>query len=292
MANINYYLEFFLTRYCNQDCYYCSIFKTGKETECDIDKIKHVLDLCPDNTIITMSGGEIGLIKNVDDVYKIIRDHKNVKGIIALSNGLLRKRGVDWLGDVEYVEHPIKDIIGTDVIKFYDMPYLFNDNLNIIVGTEMTVKSVLFNWDYFKNTDFVTDKFYIKIMANKTHSILKYAAQCEELFTLLNSTQLRMVDAAKHPEKYNAHQKLCMYNPPYPYIDFDENLIGHCASSHGRCNKVEFTDENFRLLLKGMLFNNCDYCLNCYTFDHSERVSKAKMLLSCKKGIFQNRTYR
>jgi len=289
---MNYYLELFLTRYCNQDCYYCSIFKTGKQTECDISKIKYVLDHVPNNTVITMSGGEIGLITNIDEAFKTIHNHKNVKGVIALSNGLIRKRGVDWLDKVEYVEHPIKDIVGRDIIKFYpDLPYVYN-NVNVIVATEKTVKSLLDHWDYFKDTEFVTDKFYIKIMAFKTHSIISYLNDIERLFTLLKTPQLRMVESARHLDSNQSQKILCMLNPPYPFIDLDNDLIGHCASSHGRCKRVPLTVENLNLLPQGLLFNDCDYCQSCYTYDDGISKSKAKLLLKSRHGEFQNRSYR
>lgn len=285
-----YYLDLFLTRYCNQSCYYCSIFKEAKSTECDVSKVKYILDHCPSNTAIEMLGGEIGLLKNLDDVFNVIMDHKNVKSVIVESNGLVRKRGVDWLDRVIYIEHPIEDIVGREVIKFYpDLPYYHSRN--VIVATEITVKSILENWEYFKDTEFLTDKFKLKVMSLKTHTIESYIPEIERLYKLTNDKQIRMVEAAKNPKMYQAQKTLCKLNAPYPYIDLDENLIGHCAAYHGVTEKVPFTLDNFKLLPTGKLFTNCEYCKECYIFDSIGRKSKARLLLKSGRGEYENRSY-
>ena len=61
-----YFIELLATRQCNQDCYYC----TTKEEmsgyiEVDLDYLKWVLDQCPDNLGVEMTGGEIGLLTNI-----------------------------------------------------------------------------------------------------------------------------------------------------------------------------------------------------------------------------------
>ena len=107
-----YYLQLFLTRNCNQSCYYCSIFRNKATEEVDLAKLKYILDEGPSDMAIEMTGGEIGLIPNLDNVFKLIHNHQSVKKIIVMSNGLVRKNGVDWLAldKVDYVEHLVKDI--------------------------------------------------------------------------------------------------------------------------------------------------------------------------------------
>jgi len=283
-----YFIEFFLTRNCNQSCYYCGIFKENKTVEVDIDRVKYILDNSPSNLGIEMTGGEIGLIKNLDDVFKAIYNHKHTKHILALSNGLIRVRGVDWLDKVEYIEHLIKDIKGTDVEKFYDIEFL-ETATNIIVATEMTTKSLLFNWDHFKHTEFVTDKFFIKPM-NKTRNILRYAPQAIELFKLLgNKREIKMTQCAKDTNLYANQKQLCCLNTPSPFVDFDENVIGHCAITFHDCKTVPFTVKNYKKLPYGELFNDCEYCKTCHAFDDGE--GKINFILESKRGNFQNRNY-
>jgi len=286
---MSYYLELFLTRNCNQNCYYCNIFTHNEEVEVDIERLKHVLTLIPTNTTVEMTGGEIGLIINIDDVFKTIYDHKNIKGIIALSNGLIRQRGVDWLDKVEYVEHLIADIKGRHITKFYNMDFI-DGAKNIIVATETTVTSLLENWNFFKKTEFVTDKFFIKLMNNKTHDIKNYSDKAIHLFTLLkDSRQIFLITSFNNPE-IGAHKKLlCEANSPSPFIDFDQWEIGHCAIEYGETKRLPFTIKNIKRLPYGDLFGRCEYCDKCYSFDDGK--NKIRYIMESRKGNFKNRDY-
>jgi len=285
---MSYYIQLFLTRNCNQDCYYCSIYRDSKAVECDISKLKWVLDNSPKNVSVELTGGELGLITNIDDVFKTTYTHSNVGKVIVLSNGLIRKIGVDWLDKVEYHEHLIKDIRGTEVIKFYDLDFYHSNN--IIVGTEMVVKSILFNWDHFKSTEFVTDKFKIKLMNDKTHNIRYYTVQATELYTLLNNErELKMINAFKDNSLYKDQKSMCSLNPPHTYIDFEDNVIGHCAVRFNICEKAKLNKKNYRKLPFGKLFKECDYCQSCYAFDPG--CEKASFILKSRRGEFRNRSY-
>jgi len=285
---MSYYIQLFLTRNCNQTCYYCSIYRNANEIECDISKLNWVLSNSPKNVNIELTGGEVGLITNIDDVFKTAYDHPNVGKIIVLSNGLIRKQGVDWLDKVEYHEHLIKDIQGREIIKFYDLDFYHSNN--IIVGTEMTVKSILFNWDYYKTTEFVTDKFKIKLMNDKTHNIKHYIVQATELYTLLkNKRELKMIEAFKDNSLYKDIKSICSLNPPHPYIDFEDNMIGHCAIRFNICEKVKLTESNYKKLPFGKLFGEYNYCQSCYAFDPGHE--KASFILKSRRGEFRNRSY-
>ena len=100
-----YFIELLINRDCNQRCYYCTTKKSTDNKESDIDYLRYVLSCLPDETGVEITGGEIGLVDNIDDVFKVVHDHPKIKHIIALSNGCLRVKGVDWLDKVEYWEH-------------------------------------------------------------------------------------------------------------------------------------------------------------------------------------------
>jgi len=286
---MNYYIQLFLARHCNQSCYYCNIHRGSNTTECDISKLKFILDNCGPNLGVELTGGEIGLINNIDEVFKTVHDHKNVKDIIVLSNGLIRKRGVDWLNRVEYKEHLIKDINGTEIIKFYDLDFT-DMAINILVATELTTKSIVDNWDYFKETEIVSNKFFIKLMNAKTHNIRRYVYKATELFRLLNDKRhLKMIECFKDSNLHVDQKKLCSLNPPHTYIDFDDWRIGHCAIPFD-CKRSDVTIENLNKLIKGELFGPCKYCESCYTFDDGS--DKASFIIKSKKGQYANRSYR
>jgi len=287
---MNYHIQFFLTRNCNQSCYYCSIFRDGITEEVNLTRLKYILDAGPSNVTVEMTGGEVGLIPNLDAVFKLIYGHRSVKRIIVMSNGLVRKNGVDWLDKVEYVEHLVKDIKGIDIIKFYDMNFDVNAT-NIIVATEITTKSILYNWDHFKNSEIMNDNFFIKLMNNKTHDIKKYTDQALSLFSLMgDNRQYKMVKCFLNKQLYVSQKKICSMNPPHTYIDFDDNVIGHCAVNFQGCDKKPFTIKNYDLLPSGELFSDCNYCTSCYSFDDGN--DKAAYLIKSKKGDFMNRSYR
>ena len=107
MTNV-FFVEFMLTRSCNFTCNHCDVYDRNGKTKVDIEFLKYVLELCPDDLMVEMTGGEIGLITNIDEVYRVIQSHEKVKYIQVMSNGLMRQRGTTWLKDVyRYNEHLI-----------------------------------------------------------------------------------------------------------------------------------------------------------------------------------------
>ena len=286
-----YYLGLCLTRICNQSCYYCSVFvDTPIVNDTDISYLKYVLDSMPPGSAVEMTGGEIGQIKNIDEVFKTIYNHKNIDKIMAMSNGLLRYKGVDWLDKVEYYEHLVWNIRGLDIKKFYDMPF-YNKGQTVIVATEMTVTSLLENWDFYKQSSLMKENIYIKLMNKKTHDIERYADKALKLFQLMkDKKQIKMAESFKDRSLYIAQKQLCSFNSPYPYVDFESKELGHCAIPFNKAKRVEFTPNNLQLQLKGELFTDCNYCNQCYTFDDGN--DKIYYILNCKKGNYMNRSYK
>ena len=286
-----FYTQFFLTRNCTKYCYYCSVFKGHKETEVDMDYLKYVLEYIPQNSAIEMTGGEIGLVTNIDDVFKTIYDHKNVKKVLALSNGYLRVIGVDWLDKVEYSEHLIYDINGRDIEKFYDLDFT-DKGKTVLVTTEKTTRSILENMDYFRDMGLFTDKFFIKIMNQKTHDISKYWYNVFELYTRLNDEyhiNMALAFINKNKKPYDIKRNICMKNPPHCFIDFESDEIGHCAVLFHKSKRAVFNPENYVKLMKGELFDACDYCSGCYNYD--DGLNKIENILRAKKGEYHNRSY-
>ena len=291
MRTTMYYIELVLTRQCNKTCYYCCIARGCEKTKVDIDYLKYVLDCSLRKLGVDMTGGEVGLIENLDEVFKTIYDHKNVKEISLYSNGLVRKRGVDWLNKVTYYEHLIHDIDGKNIIKFYEDLDFDQPGRSVIVTTENTTRSLLDHWDYFKNIGLFKPGFYIKLMNEKVYDISDYALKLLRLFNKLDDKyHKKMVFSFISKDLYSDEKAQCTLNPPYPFIDFEEQDIGHCAIQFGECYRRPFSKKNFALLRFGSLFESTTYCQKCYNFDSGE--DKAQYVLNCKKGRWMNRSYK
>ena len=265
-----YFIELILTKKCNQDCYYCNIFEPESEVEIDIDFLKYVLGCLPDNTAVEITGGEIGLISNIEKAIVTIFDNKNIKKGIILSNGLLRCKTDAWKL-AEYWEHLIFDIDDLHIKKFYDLD-LEEDHKYIIVTTEKTTKSVLKNWNHFEEIGLFRPNFFYKLMNGKTHTIQNYSEELIELYGRLNDKYcLDMLLHFRTKGVFLRDEKnLCSLDTPNPFIDFESKQVGHCAIFCQTCQKKEFSELNVKKLVERELFDKLDCCASCYAFDYGK----------------------
>ncbi len=271
-----YHLQLMLTKKCNQKCYYCTT-ATDESTEVDIDFLKYVLDCLPEESGVELTGGEIGLVENIDNVYRTVKDHKNVKHIKALSNGLLRLVGVDWIKDIEYWEHLIKDVRGFCVEKFYDLD-LDQPHTYVIVTTQTTVQSLLDGWSYFEQKGLFRENFLYKLMNHKSNiGINKYFNDLCVFYTKLNGHEyfkrMLIYYYAKYGVQYpikEQQKNLCGMYPPNVYVDFQTKQLGHCAMNIELTNKIQFTNENLTQM-KNSYYKDDPCCEHCYSFDDGFR---------------------
>ena len=284
-----YLIELFTTKMCNQSCYYCNVFRKDNLIV-DIDYLKYVLDLLPRGCNIEMTGGEIGLLENLDEVFRTIYKHKNISKIYALSNGLIRKKGVDWLDKVEYWEHLIYDIDGKEIKLFYDLSLDLNHTY-VIVMTEKTTRSILNNWKYFKNEGLFSNRFWFKMMNNKTHDISTYNKLLWGFYYIRKDKyHLEMIKSFRDKFYMMDKKIICSKNPPNPFIDLQTKELGHCSIFFDDTRKVELTSENLDLLLNCKLFSYTSYCETCYNFDPG--VDKPQLINESSKGNYSNVSYR
>lgn len=270
-----YFIQLFTTKKCNKNCYYCTTY-SNDDTYVDIDYLKWALDQCPTELGVELTGGEVGMIQNLDDVYTTVKDHPSVKHIIVLSNGLLRKRGVDWLNDVEYCEHLIHDIRGKEIVKFYDDLDLEQEHKYVIVATETTTKSLLAHWDHFKEMGLFRDNFFYKVMNHKSdESIEGYFNDLSNLYLKLNDVYFQRMLVHYYAMKkfhkivYEDKKLLCQKYSPNPFIDLQTRELGHCALNVNKTTKVPFNAQNLTDLMHGKLSDN-PYCQECYCFDNGK----------------------
>lgn len=287
---------------CNQKCYYCDVYGRSKFEDCtpvvDIDYLKFVLECHSDaELVIQISGGEIGLLSNLDEFFDTIISFSNVKQIGIESNGLLRTINFDFnkLPNTYYFEHLIFDIKGTNIEKFYDLDFkrVNKNHKFVIVSTEKTVNSILNNFDYFKSNGFFRKKFWYKIIVPKSYDII-FLEKLLIFYEKLNVYQdckweLIRLGAELNNNDNSSLKHFCAINPPQPFVDFEREQLVHCGVVSERGVRFPFTKCNAKLNMNCSLFIFTDYCKNCYVYDYDE--NKLSCILRSRKGDYCNRSY-
>lgn len=262
-----YWIQFLLTRQCNQKCSYCTTRKPQEDNvEVDLDFLDYVLSVLPSDLGVEITGGEIGLVDNLNSVFEKV--YRKTKKIIVLSNGLVRLLGVDWLSRIEYWEHLIKEIEDKNIIKFYDLD-LKGNHKYIVVTTEKTTKSLLKNWSYFSEMGLFKNNFFYKLMNHKSPSgFEEYSHELIRLYSnLKNNYFLTMILSKNSTNLFYEERKLCETFSPNQFIDFETKTLGHCAVNINISNRWPFSEEILDKLMNGKLYNGCSYCKSCVAFD-------------------------
>ena len=299
-----FFLELLVTKFCNQKCSYCNVYPTTKfknlnEVEVDIDFLNKILEYFNyENMFMEICGGEPGCVKNLDEVFKTLYNHKNIKGIQVMSNGLVRKLGYEWITNkkVIYNEHLVKSINDKNIIKFYD-DLIFEKIKNrkyVIVTTEKTITSILKNFSFYKKLGMFDNMFWYKLLVDKTYSINGFQDKLINFYKKINQKDLQsnltMIQYFIDGFESNITRKtLCAMNSPQPGIDFETKEILHCSAFLDRTNRVKFNKANCEKLLKMKLFNITDYCKSCYILDWTPE--KIKCLIKSNNEIYTNRSY-
>lgn len=264
------FLEILLTKACNQKCYYCNVYcntmyHADSPIEIDIDFLDYAIQCHDYDIYLEFSGGEPGLVKNLDDAYKCVFNHKHVKKLRIMSNGMLRIAGYDWLDDIDYYEHLVYDIDGKTIIKFYDNLDISSKYYNVIITTPKTTRSLLDNYDYFnKEYDiFNKSKYWIKILNPKTISAYDNRNDIIELFTKIG----RLDEIRNFLELDDRMRKVCSKFPYLPAIDMETKKYLHCGAYSIICDRKDLTKDAVIKNNKGLLFGYNDYCKNCYIYN-------------------------
>lgn len=295
MINV-YFIQFILTKKCNKECYYCDLKSSNEDLEIDLDFLKYVLNILPEKLMIEVSGGEIGLIKNLDDVLSIIYGNKKVKSMNIMSNGLVRLKGYDFIDykNVQYREHLIKEIVDKKVVKMYDsLDFIRKENWRyVVVTTQNTIKSLIINFEYFKSKNFFDDMFWFKLINEKTikvDNIIDILICFYEKLKSINHIDSNYLENIKYINNYNrsivSKRFFCSSNVSQPVIDFETKEIVHCSTNLMKSQRFKFNKENFDLNLKRRLFSLENCCSNCYVFEENQE----KFFIKGKNGIFENR---
>lgn len=287
-----FFIELLLTNNCNAHCNYCSFTKNVSQTsEVDIDYLRYILKCLPCDLFLEISGGEPGLISNLDDVILTLVNSKNCKKIQIMSNGLVRHNNIfnsifcDPLIESKlhlYNEHLILNIDKNNILeKLYNYDFLhYNKYRNIIVLTP----SVLNN---------ISVKFMNEIKPFTIFKILipNTLKTTSDYYKKLNAFKSIIFEPYLNDIKYTAsRRKLCGCYSHNPSIHLQFKKIYHCTIFHTVCDKKEVSKDNLEKLLKGTLFTYKDYCSTCNFYDLDE--SKYQKYINVKKNkTYTNRSY-
>jgi len=271
-----FFVEFLATYNCDQNCYYCDIINKGINTytEMDMDKFKWTIDILGSETknlMVEICGGETGLISNVEDVIRFLKDHKSVKKTQIMSNGLLRVQHPEIIKEFDYYnEHLVRDIIGRDVQKFHDIEFCSDDNAKtVIVMTENTVRSLLENEEYYRDI-IESESFWFKIFIERSVDIsTNHLDMMREFYNKYNVMFCDFYMNKLEMKNDSFSKSLCTKYPFLPVIDMENNDIIHCAY-YNFTNKVtkDLNENNLRDLVNKKLFitESPDYCCSCYDY--------------------------
>jgi len=233
-------IDFFLTKSCNKDCYYCTSYTLEmRNLVVDMGFLRSVLDKLKNYKImINLLGGEPGLVKNLKEVIEEIKKYENFE-LSVLSNSFVRKRYPEILEDpsIYYIEHLVLDFTDNGIEKLGNYDFLEkndNNNYNLIIETP--------NYELYKS------KYELDIYHENT--ILKNYNSRSPFYNI----------RSKSPE---IDRKLCAKFPKVPVIDFENQNIRHCSKKTLISRTFECSQENIDKMMNFELFEYEDYCKSC-----------------------------
>jgi len=290
-------------RYCNQNCYYCNnsdCVSNDFEYVVDLDYLNWILEIYNKFNVkdikIEISGGEPALIKNIYELVELLNTKSYITQIYILSNGLLRKKVGNvkaFIGNKyhDYHEHNVLDIVDKDIIQFYNDINIYDKKdygTYAVILTETTLKSLLDNFDYFKDTKLFEQPIHFKFLTPKTYYPSQETLEdtkrfYRKLLALDNLTFISRYVAterlAQLEETINLNKTtLCAKISRYQFIDMQNKTIGLCSKQVYQSPAFAITEDDIKKALDGTLFTPNDFCDKCYaSADMSEYYIKRRI---------------
>jgi hypothetical protein len=284
-----YKLGILTTRICNQKCYYCNnYYDYTIKPEIDIDYVLYILNIfnkCGvDNLYIELSGGEPGLLSNLKELIDKILGLKYIKKLDILTNGYIRKYNTSLITDynnIKYIEHPCLNINDKILNYFYDDITFYNNiynNVNqLIVMDDLTVTSLINNFNYFKNLKLFNNNIFFKLLTPKKQKLdddllVKY----KKFFSMIKRTSglnyhyLCMDELFLYRKHFGEETKrlICSKISSMQYIDLQNKIIGQCSMNVDLCYKADITEENIKKTINGLLFTEeAECCKQCIKYN-------------------------
>lgn len=257
-----FFVEFMLTRQCNFKCSYCDVYTENTGVEVDLDYLKYILSICPDNLLVELTGGEIGLVGNLDMVYSTLRGSVKVKHIRAMSNGLVRRIGYEWIDDLHsYNEHLICDVVGRTIHRFYEDMVVFPDTSNhtsIVIGTEVTITSLVDNFEHFRREGFF-DRVHIKPLNSRVYGMSDvHKNNTIHLYNLMGNPR-----GVYRLNSDRGDREMCSRMSPFPVINLEDGTVGHCGVFFD-CIKRDVSRESILSVVRQK--HTPRYCYGCNSY--------------------------
>lgn len=287
---MDFFIHTILTPKCNKNCHYCDRKIVVGDTDTitiDIDNLLSKFSYFKDdNLYVELSGGEPGLVSNLEEVIAALQEQKYVDKIYLLSNGLIRKTMPEVIPMVDYYyEHLILDINDKKIDKFYDdLDFDYKDNRYcIVVTTTNTLKSIMNNFDYYNDIGLFGDNIIYKMLINKTETSIVNSELFGDFYKLItgNSTNINrslgLVDRFFFSEKeLNIKRSYCGIMAYNLFLDIEKDVLGHCSLYYSRSKCVSINEENINKLKSHKLFKKEKYCDVCYWYKEYELLDIIK----------------
>ena len=275
-----------LTHKCNQKCYYCNHVEDSIYTEVDIDYLQYVLSIYHEYGLndlhIELSGGEPGIVSNIESVIDLLMNLSYIQKITIMSNGTIRK-----LFDLEktllykfqkpngYQEHCCLEIRDKNILYFDKDVTFFNAPTyteSVLVLSEVTLDSLLNNFSYYDSIGLFNCNIHYKCMTPKIeYPSTDIINKTKLLYSMLPNKSI--VDTSYLSNIYNTdisrYREVCSRITKYQFIDMEYKNIGQCCLHVKHAPRFDITKENIQLTLYGKLFTISPFCQECYKFDHN-----------------------
>ena len=236
-------VDFYLTKSCNKNCYYCTAWTPEmRNLDIDMDFVKPLLEwMSPYKARVMLLGGEPGLTKNLKEVIDEIKKYPNLIPSV-LSNSYVRK-SYPWIledTDVHYIEHLVLDFHEDRIEKLGNYDFFEENDLN---NYNVVIKTPSY-YSYRKNYD-------ITSLEQNRNTILKEYNSRSPVYGVYEQS----------PE---FDRRICAAFPSVPVVDFEMKKIRHCSKKViNGSTPYDITKENIDKMFNFELFEFEEYCKNC-----------------------------
>lgn len=278
-------LGILLTRQCNQHCYYCDNYNiNSKFAYIDIDYLEWILEKYASvvsKMHIELSGGEPGIITNIEQVFHLLMRKSYIHKVTVLSNGMIRKLNYN-LKDIfkdkfrEYIEHFCLEIQDKNIKFFYpELPFydIREDWVSfVLVLSKTTLNSLLNNLDYFVPM-YKLPICWKSITPKTSYPTEEYLNKLDKFYNYLSNIHVYKTDRlllekgklVLSPTMYKTCAKISINQ----FLDLENKKIGMCSMQVSQSTTYDITETNIVKAINGSLFTANTFCENCYKFNRN-----------------------
>ena len=262
-------IGFILTYRCDKACNYCKLPNVQYDPDgVQLRFLERVLEDLPKPMRVEISGGEPGMVSNIDDVLNIIDSSDKILHIDILSNGRIRNyTKLNQLKKLDrYKEHVNVEDIGKNYDEKLPLEYIVVLEDKIMNMDITPYLSYPVEWKFITpKVEYPTDEyvekainFYKQFDPAKTHpfTINKNKYHLEKT---IHQYMLR--------NKAHVERACCAHLPERMFIEFPTKTIGHCSMNVCESSKQPYSKQTLWKALSGLVFSKESHCANCYKYN-------------------------